>query len=176
MQRTVLCTAGALASVLLLTLACGPNQKEVQAKKVAEEKVRLDAAIRQAQEASRPPQITDKDVIVNGDRGLKFVELKMGTGKEARQGGTVTVNFIGWADGVKIDSSDDRNRPASFVIGGDQVIEGWSVGVKGMREGGVRLLIIPPELAYGKEGKGNFVGQNKTLWYRIELLKAYDPL
>ncbi len=176
MPHTPLFTVGVLASVLLLALACGPSQKELQAKKAAEEKVRLDAAIQQAQEASKPPQLTDKDVIVTGEKGLKFVDLKLGTGKEAKQGGTATVNFIGWVDGVKIDSSDDRNKPASFVIGEDQVIEGWSVGVKGMKEGGVRLLIIPPELAYGKEGKGNFVGQNKTLWYRIELIKAYDPL
>ncbi len=176
MPHPPLLTAGALASILLLTLACGPNQEELQARKAAAEKIRLDAAIQQAQEASKPPQLTDKDVIVPGEKGLKYVDIKVGAGKEARQGGTVTVNFIGWVDGVKIDSSDDRNRPASFVIGGDQVIEGWSVGVRGMKEGGVRLLIIPPELAYGKEGKGNFVGQNKTLMYRIELLKAYDPL
>lgn len=176
MQRTVLCTVGALASVLLLTLACGPSQDERQAKKAAEEKTRLDIAIQQAQEASKPPQLTDKDVIITGEKGLKYVEIKVGTGKEAKQGGTATVNFIGWVDRVKIDSSDDRNKPASFVIGGGQVIEGWSVGVKGMKEGGIRLLVIPPELAYGKEGKGNFVGQNKTLWYRIELIKAYDPL
>ena len=85
------------------------------------------------------------------------------------------MNFIGWVDGVKIDSSDDRGKPASFIVGGDQVIEGWSLGVKGMREGGVRLLIIPPELAYGQEGRPGFVGRDKTLWYRLELIKAYEP-
>ena len=175
MQRTAVLTVGAVAALLMLA-ACGPSQQELQARKAVEEKARLETAIRQAQEASKPPKLTDKDVVVAGEKGLTFVDLKVGTGKEAKQGGTATVNFIGWVDGVKIDSSDDRNKPASFVIGGDQVIEGWSVGVKGMKEGGVRLLIIPPELAYGKEGKGNFVGQNKTLWYRIELLKAYDPL
>jgi FKBP-type peptidyl-prolyl cis-trans isomerase len=166
--------AAVLASILLLT-ACGPSKQELQAKKAAEEKARIESAIRDAQEASKAPQLTDKDQVLQGERGLKYVDSKVGTGKEAKPGGTVTVNFIGWVDGVKIDSSDDRGKPTSFIIGANQVIDGWSVGVKGMREGGVRLLIIPPELAYGKEGKSGFVGPDKTLWYRIELLKAYDP-
>jgi FKBP-type peptidyl-prolyl cis-trans isomerase len=165
----------ALAALVTLT-ACGPSKQEVQARKAAEEKARLEAAIQQAQEANKPPQLTNEDAVVEGERGLKFVDYKTGSGKEAREGGTVTVNFIGWVDGVKIDSSDDRGKPTSFVVGGGQVIDGWSVGVKGMREGGVRLLIIPPELAYGKEGRPGFVGPDKTLWYRLELVKAYDPL
>ncbi len=167
---------GGVVAFLLLMAACGPSPKETQANKAAVEKARLDAAIQKAQEAAKPPRLTEKDVVVQGEKGLKFVDFVVGTGKEAKTGGTVTVNFTGWVDQVKIDSSDDRGKPTSFVIGGGQVIEGWSLGVKGMREGGVRLLIIPPELAYGQEGRAGFVGRNKTLWYRIELVKAYDPL
>jgi FKBP-type peptidyl-prolyl cis-trans isomerase len=161
---------------LFLLLSCGPSQAELQAQKAAEQKSRLEVALKQVQEAAKAPQLTDKDVVIEGGKGLKFVESRVGTGKEARDKGTVTVNFVGWVDGVKIDSSDDRGKPVSFVVGGDQVIEGWSLGVKGMREGGVRLLIIPPELAYGEEGRPGFVGSEKTLWYRLELIKAYDPL
>jgi FKBP-type peptidyl-prolyl cis-trans isomerase len=161
---------------ILLLISCGPSEVELQAKKAAEEKSRLEVALKQVQEATKAPQLTDKDVVIEGGKGLKFVDSRVGTGKEARDQGTVTVNFIGWVDGVKIDSSDDRGKPASFIVGGDQVIEGWSLGVKGMREGGVRLLIIPPELAYGKEGRPGFVGRDKTLWYRLELIKAYDPM
>ncbi len=175
MPRLTLFMGGVFASLLLMA-ACGPGPKEIQANKVAAEKARLDAAIQKAQEAAKPPQLTEKDVVVQGEKGLKFVDFVAGTGKEAKTGGTATVNFTGWVDQVKIDSSDDRGKPTSFVIGGGQVIEGWSLGVKGMREGGVRLLIIPPELAYGQEGRAGFVGRNKTLWYRIELVKAYDPL
>ena len=161
--------------LLLAAVSCGPSQAELRAGKVAEEKARLEVALKQVQDASKAPQLTDKDVVIDGEKGLKLVDYKVGTGREAQDKGTVTVNFIGWVNGVKIDSSDDRGKPASFVVGGGQVIEGWSVGVKGMREGGVRLLIIPPQLAYGKEGRAGFVGRDKTLWYRLELLKAYDP-
>jgi|WetSurMetagenome_2_1015567.scaffolds.fasta_scaffold02137_11 FKBP-type peptidyl-prolyl cis-trans isomerase len=164
----------AMATLVTLT-ACGPSKQELQAQKAAEEKARIESAIREAQEASKAPVLTEKDHVVQGERGLEYVDTKVGTGKEAKQGGTVTVNFIGWVDGSKIDSSDDRGKPVSFIVGGNQVIDGWSVGVKGMREGGVRLLIIPPELAYGKEGKSGFVGPDRTLWYRLELVKAYDP-
>jgi len=160
--------------LLLAAGSCGPSQKMIETKKADEAKVRLEAALKRVQDASRAPHLMDKDVVIEGERGLKFVDSKVGTGREARDKGTVTVNFIGWVDGVKIDSSDDRGKPTSFVVGGDQVIEGWSVGVKGMKEGGVRLLIIPPGLAYGKEGRAGFVGRDKTLWYRIELIKAYD--
>jgi FKBP-type peptidyl-prolyl cis-trans isomerase len=173
-RRALLSVASSLP--LLLWVSCGPSQAELQAKKAAEEKSRLEVALKQVQEAAKAPQLTDKDVVIEGGKGLKFVEYRVGAGKEARDQGTVTVNFIGWVDGVKIDSSDDRGKPASFVVGGEQVIEGWSLGVKGMREGGVRLLIIPPELAYGQEGRPGFVGRDKTLWYRLELIKAYDPL
>jgi FKBP-type peptidyl-prolyl cis-trans isomerase len=161
---------------LLQWVSCGPSEAELQAKRAAEEKSRLEVALKQVQEAAKAPLLTDKDVVIEGEKGLKLVEFRVGTGKEARDKGTVTVNFIGWVDGVKIDSSDDRGKPASFIVGGDQVIEGWSLGVKGMREGGVRLLIIPPELAYGQEGRPGFVGRDKTLWYRLELIKAYDPM
>lgn len=169
------CLAIAASCSLLLLISCGPSPAELQAKKAAEEKSRLEVALKQVEEAAKAPQLTGKDVVIEGERGLKFVESKVGTGKEARDKCTVTVNFIGWVDGVKIDSSDDRGKPASFIVGGDQVIEGWSTGVKGMREGGVRLLIIPPELAYGQEGRPGFVGRDKTLWYRLELLKVYEP-
>ncbi len=160
---------------IALALACGPSQAELQAKKAAEEKAALDARVKAAQEASRPPVLTDKDVRVKGPKGLEYVDLKPGSGKSAVKGGTVTVNFTGWADGTKIDSSEDRGKAFSYILGSDAVIEGWNVGIEGMKEGGVRLLIIPPALAYGEAGRPGFVGQNKTLWYRIELVKAYDP-
>lgn len=164
-----------MPALLLLLVACGPSQEEIEAKKAAEEKARVEAAIEKAKEASKPPVLTEKDVIVDGKDGLRYVDFEAGTGKEAVKGGTVTVEFTGWVDGVKIDSSEDRGKPFSFIIGAGSVIDGWNVGIEGMREGGDRLLIIPPNLAYGEEGRPGFVGRNKTLWYRIKLLKAYEP-
>jgi FKBP-type peptidyl-prolyl cis-trans isomerase len=165
----------ALAGTILLLAACGPSQQELEAKKAAAEKARVEAAIQAAKEAGKPPVLTDKDVIVDGKDGLRYVDFKVGAGKEAVKGGTVTVAFTGWVDGTKIDSSEDRGKPFSFIIGSGSVIDGWNVGIEGMKEGGDRLLIIPPNLAYGEEGRPGFVGRNKTLWYRIKLLKAYDP-
>lgn len=158
-----------------LTLSCGPSQADPQAKKAEEAKARTEAAIKAAQTAARPPVLTAKDVIQKSDQGLQYVDLKQGTGPAAAKGGTVTVHFTGWVDGVKMDSSEDRGKPFSFILGSDDVISGWNIGIPGMKEGGTRLLIIPPNLAYGEEGKPGSVGRKKTLWYRIDLVKAYQP-
>ena len=157
----------------LLSMACGPPEREAKAQaqaKAAQEMGELQAKI----EASRkqPPIPAD---LVAGPKGLKYADLKVGSGKEIVKGGTATVAFWGWVDGTLIDSSEDRGKPHSFLVGQGSVIEGWDLGVVGMREGGVRLLVIPPNLAYGEEGRSGFVGRNKTMIYKIELLKAYDP-
>ncbi len=168
--------SGLLAASLLFALcACGPSAKERAAQKAAAEKAALAARVKAYEAANKPPVLTDKDVIEKGPEGLTYVDMKAGTGREAVKGGTVTVEFIGWMDGHKIDSSADRGKPFSFILGSDSVIKGWNLGIAGMKQGGVRLLIIPPNLAYGKEGRAGFVGPDKTLWYRITLLKAYEP-
>ena len=175
--RAVLLLVAALSSLLLA--ACGPSKAEVAAREAARKAADLaafQARVKAMEEASKPPVLTARDTVVKGPKGLQFVDMKMGTGREAADGCTVTVDFIGWADGVKIDSSSDRGKSYSFVLGSGAVIPGWNAGIQGMREGGTRLLIIPPGLAYGKQGKPGFVGPDKTLWYRIELLKVYPPL
>jgi FKBP-type peptidyl-prolyl cis-trans isomerase len=159
-------------AVTTLLLSCGPSKHEVEAKRKAAEEAAFQARLQAVREAEKPPVLTDKDVRVKGDKGLEYVELKAGSGREAATGAVVTVDFIGWCDGVKIDSSSDRGKPYTYALGQEVVIPGWNMGIKGMKEGGVRLLIIPPELAYGKDGKPGFVGPNKMLWYRIELKKA----
>src|ERR1700682_6134514 len=87
--------------------------------------------------------------VIEKDSGLKYVEIKVGDGKEAKKGDAVEVHYTGWLkDGTKFDSSVDRGRPFSFTIGGRQVIQGWEEGLQGMRVGGKRKLIIPYQLAY----------------------------
>jgi len=161
-----------LVAFAVLALNCGPSKQEVEAKRKAAEEAAFQARLQAVREAEKAPVLTDKDVRVKGENGLEYVELKAGTGREAAPGAVVTVEFIGWCDGVKIDSSSDRGKPYTYALGQEVVIPGWNLGIKGMKEGGVRLLIIPPELAYGKEGKPGFVGPDKTLWYRVELQKA----
>lgn len=106
------------------------------------------------------------------DDGLKFQDLVVGTGKEVQSGNTIAVNYIGYLEnGQKFDSSYDRNKPFIVQIGAGQVIQGWDVGIIGMKEGGKRRLFIPSALAYGAQGAGNgVIPPNANLIFDIELL------
>src|SRR5207249_773225 len=102
----------------------------------------------------------------------QYVELKEGTGKSAKKGDTVEVHYTGWLkNGKKFDSSVDRGKPFSFKLGAGQVIKGWDEGVADMKEGGKRKLIIPSDLAYGRDGAGGVIPPNAELTFEIELLK-----
>jgi peptidylprolyl isomerase len=106
--------------------------------------------------------------------GLKYIDVKVGTGAEAK-GKTATVHYTGWlyengAKGKKFDSSVDRGEPFDFRVGAGQVIKGWDEGVAGMKVGGKRTLIIPPQLGYGARGAGGVIPPNATLMFDVELL------
>ena len=107
--------------------------------------------------------------------GLKYTDTTVGTGAEAKAGQTVKVHYTGWLDqngkkGKKFDSSLDRGQPFSFALGAHQVIRGWDEGVAGMKVGGKRTLIIPPDLGYGARGAGGVIPANATLIFDVELL------
>jgi FKBP-type peptidyl-prolyl cis-trans isomerase len=106
--------------------------------------------------------------------GLQIIDEVVGTGAEAKNGDTVSVNYVGTlTDGKKFDSSYDRNQSFSFVLGAGKVIKGWDEGVAGMRVGGKRKLVIPPALAYGSQDIGNgLIPPNSTLVFEVELLEV----
>jgi FKBP-type peptidyl-prolyl cis-trans isomerase FkpA len=103
--------------------------------------------------------------------GLQVIDEEIGTGQEAKPGDTVSVNYTGWlANGEKFDSSYDRNQAFDFVLGAGNVIKGWDEGVAGMKVGGKRKLIIPPDLAYGANGYPPVIPPNATLTFEVELV------
>lgn len=117
-------------------------------------------------------------------KDLVIEELQVGTGKAAAKGKTVKVHYTGWLYdvaapnglGKQIDSSLKRGEPWSFVLGSGQVIKGWDEGFRDMKVGGKRRLIIPSEMAYGKNGARTEVPPNAPLLYEIELIDVIDTM
>jgi FKBP-type peptidyl-prolyl cis-trans isomerase len=121
---------------------------------------------------SRAQDKKEKKKVVTTKSGLKYEDTKEGTGAEAKKGDTVEVHYTGTlTNGKKFDSSKDRNEPFSFKLGAGMVIKGWDEGVAGMKVGGTRKLMIPPELGYGARGAGNVIPPNAELIFEVELLK-----
>jgi FKBP-type peptidyl-prolyl cis-trans isomerase len=105
-------------------------------------------------------------------------DTRIGTGAEATAGQTITVHYTGWLfdpaapdqKGRKFDSSRDRGQPFVFELGAGRVIQGWDNGFAGMKVGGTRTLVIPPEQGYGARGAGGVIPPNATLLFEVELL------
>ena len=107
--------------------------------------------------------------------GLQYDDTTPGTGEQAKAGAHVKVHYTGWlwqdgAAGRKFDSSKDRGQPFDFPLGAGHVIRGWDEGVAGMKVGGTRQLLIPPEIGYGARGAGGVIPPNATLLFEVELL------
>ncbi len=112
------------------------------------------------------------DAMTETASGLMYQDLVVGTGDEAQAGDSVSVHYTGWLkDGTKFDSSVDRGQPFEFRLGLGAVIAGWDEGVAGMRVGGQRKLVIPPELGYGASGAGGVIPGGATLVFDVELLE-----
>jgi len=109
---------------------------------------------------------------------LQRIDERTGAGAVAIAGSDVSVHYTGWLfdeqaanrRGRKFDSSVDRGEPFSFLLGAGRVIRGWDEGVAGMRVGGKRVLMIPPELGYGRKGAGGVIPPNGSLVFEVELL------
>ena len=109
---------------------------------------------------------------------LQITDLEEGTGQVAEAGMVAVVHYAGWLyaaasedeKGRKFDSSVDRGQPFRFPLGAGRVIKGWDEGVAGMKVGGKRRLLIPPDKAYGQRGAGNVIPPGATLVFDVELL------
>jgi FKBP-type peptidyl-prolyl cis-trans isomerase len=113
---------------------------------------------------------------VKTESGLRYWDVKVGTGDVAKDGDQVKVHYTGWLiSGKKFDSSVDANQPYEFTLGKGEVIKGWDEGVAGMKVGGKRQLRITPELAYGEAGHPPQIPQNATLIFDVQLLAVSPP-
>ena len=126
----------------------------------------------QNNDIKQPPQnMNGFDKLTTSNQGVEIEILKEGTGTAAKNGDAVSVHYVGTLEnGVKFDSSVDRNVPFEFTLGAGQVIPGWDVGVEGMKIGEKRKLVIPSSLAYGERGAGGVIPPNATLVFEVELL------
>lgn len=117
-------------------------------------------------------QQTQKTNMATDSAQLKIEDIKIGEGKEVTAGDTVVMHYSGTlTDGTKFDSSYDRGQPFETRIGVGQVIQGWDMGVPGMKVGGKRKLTIPSALGYGESGAGAVIPPNATLIFEVELLE-----
>jgi FKBP-type peptidyl-prolyl cis-trans isomerase len=125
-----------------------------------------------AEEPPRLPRDVDESEYRTTSSDLKIYDFEVGDGATAQPGDLVRVHYTGWlkSDSTRFDSSIGRN-PFSFRLGQGQVIEGWDEGVAGMKVGGERQLVIPPELGYGSSGADNAIPPNATLIFEVELLE-----
>ena len=128
--------------------------------------------------AASPAMAADASGMVTTGSGLKYRDVKVGSGAVAKAGNSVTVHYTGWLQqpdgsaGTKFDSSRDSGQPFKFDLGGGNVIKGWDEGVQGMRVGGQRRLVIPAALGYGQRGAGGVIPPGATLIFDVELLGA----
>ncbi len=113
--------------------------------------------------------------VITTTSGLQYEDTVEGSGDVAKAGQYVSVHYTGWlyeggVKGAKFDSSKDRGQPFEFPLAAGHVIRGWDEGVQGMKVGGTRILVIPPQLGYGARGAGGVIPPNATLMFEVDLL------
>jgi len=163
----------ALAAAMLLIAGCGERDETettppteapaAEATPAGDAQISKDLTVKPTipQPTGEPPTSLVKEDIVEG------------TGRAAKAGDQVTVQYVGVAHstGTEFDASWNRGEPFRFQLGTGQVIPGWDRGVAGMKEGGRRKLVIPPDLGYGAQGAGPDIGPNETLIFVVDLEK-----
>ena len=150
-------TLGIVGGILFITFLSNPKESQ--------ENTRFDKLT-----TSMPTQQNEQSQNEQAPTDLQVEDLTVGTGAQAQTGSTVSVHYKGTLlNGTVFDSSYSRGTPFSFTLGQNTVIQGWEQGVLGMKVGGKRKLVIPPDLAYGPRATGP-IPANSTLVFEVELL------
>lgn len=143
-------------------------------------KTTLDELTQPATVVSSGATVVSEEVVANAisqteaeqNNDMKIDDIKVGTGDEAKNGDMVAVHYVGRLDdGTEFDNSHKRGAPIEFTLGAGMVIPGWEEGIAGMQVGGERVLVIPPEKAYGAAGAGGVIPPNATLTFTVELVE-----
>jgi len=170
----------ALIGLIAIAVVAAAAWFSMNSSKKAQEKAEESAQTQPAAQATPAASATPAQATAIAPvTELKIEDQVVGTGAAAGPGKMVTVHYTGTlTDGSKFDSSLDRNQPFSFRMSKDgvgrQVIEGWEKGLTGMKVGGKRRLIIPPQMAYGPEGRPPVIPPSATLVFDIQLLSVAD--
>jgi peptidylprolyl isomerase len=167
-----------VAGLVLGLAACGgddsgsPGEEEVAATPAPAQTEIEDLVQAAGDDLSAKPQIPAPE----GHPPAELVkrDIVKGKGPAAKPGDTVQVQYVGvsWVSGQEFDTSWGKPEPFEFPLGEGSVIPGWDRGVKGMRKGGRRLLVIPPDLAYGPQGSPPTIGPDETLVFVVDLERA----
>jgi peptidylprolyl isomerase len=165
---------GWLAPALILVLA-GCNQSRNESSSSTSTTSTGTSATATTPPASSSAPASDRPGEIVTASGLRYTDTVVGTGAEAKTGSYVTVNYTGTlTDGTQFDTSVGK-APLNFTIDGStpfRVIDGWNQGVKGMKVGGKRHLVVPSNLGYGAQGAQGVIPPNATLLFDIELLEV----
>jgi len=169
----------ACLSLSVFAAACGDDEQEAASTPEPTATATPEATAGEVDVEGISKDLSEKPAIAqpSGDppTELQSVDIVKGKGKKAKAGDNVSVQYVGnsWSTGAQFDASWDRgSEPFTFPLGAGQVIPGWDQGVAGMKEGGRRLLVIPPDLAYGAQSPSPDIGPNETLIFVVDLAKV----
>jgi peptidylprolyl isomerase len=167
-----------LAALALSLAACGDDEEDTDSAATGTQSAETEAPAAAEPPAEISTDLKEKPVIAqpSGDppAELQKEDVVKGKGTAAKKGDNVVVQYVGvnWSTGAEFDASWNRGEPFTFTLGAQQVIPGWDQGVAGMKEGGRRKLVIPPDLGYGASGQPPTIPPNETLVFVVDLEKV----
>jgi len=154
---------------MMLIVGCSKKQNEEAATEKSNDTSKQEELVKPSNEM---PVLSELEM-VDGPQGMKYSIINEGDGAKPQDGQTAVVHYTLWnLEGRKIDSSVDRGQYFKFPVNRGRVIRGWDMAVSMMKIGETRVIILPPELAYGARGAGAVIPPNATLVFKIELFSV----